>query len=161
MKIHKINKASTETTAEIEGISNNQDMNRENRTTRTGIRTTKIETGLTTGEDQTNTNIIDNQHKAQVIFKFSDQNMMEMMQTVRELINLIKANPTTREHYKSIKLASRKYKNEVNESDIKSSSLEQVQQFFVEDTDLVFDVLVAADYIDEINCADVVRQSSA
>ena len=161
MKIHKINKASTETTAEIEGISNNQDTNRENRTTRTGMRTTKIETGLTTGEDQTNTNIIDNQHEAQVIFEFSDQNMMEMMQTVRGFINLIKANPTTREHYKSNKLASWKYKNEVNKSEIKSSSLEQVQQFFNKDTDLVFDALVAADYIDEIDCADVVRQSSA
>ena len=36
-----------------------------------------------------------NQHKAQVIFEFSDQNMMEMMQMVRGFINLIKANPTT------------------------------------------------------------------
>ena len=47
-----------------------------------------------------------NQHKAQVIFEFSDQNMMEMMQTVRGFINLIKANPTTREQYKSNKLAT-------------------------------------------------------
>ena len=44
-----------------------------------------------------------NQHKAQVIFKFSDQSVMEMMQMVRGFINLIKANPTTREHYKSNK----------------------------------------------------------
>ena len=102
-----------------------------------------------------------NQHKAQVIFEFSDQNMMEMMQTVRGFINLIKANCTTREHYKSNKLASRKYDNEVNESKIKSSSLDQVQQFFNEDTDLVFDTLVAADYIDEIDCTDSVRQPSA
>ena len=43
----------------------------------------------------------------------------------------------------------------------KLSSLEQVQQFFNEDTDLVFDALVAADYIDKIDCADVIRQSSA
>ena len=78
---------------------------------------------------------------------------MKMMQMVRGFINLIKANPTTREHYKSNKLASRKYENEVNESEIKSSSLEQVQQFFNKDTDLVFDALVAADYIDEIDCA--------
>ena len=161
MKIHKINKASTETTAEIQGISNNQDTNRENRTTRTGMRTTKIETGLTTGEDQTHTTIIDNQHKVQVIFEFSDQNMMEMMQTVRGFINLIKANPTTREHYKSNKLASQYYENEVNKSEIKSSSLEQVQHFFNKDTELVFSALVAADYIEEINCADVVHQSSA
>ena len=102
-----------------------------------------------------------NQHKAQVIFEFSDQNMMEMMQTVRGFINLIKANRTTREHYKSNKLASRKYNNEVNESEIKSSSLDQVQQFFNEDTDLVFDELVAADYIDEIDCTDSVLQPSA
>ena len=63
-----------------------------------------------------------NQHKAQVIFEFSDQNVMEMMQTVRGFINLIKANPTTREHYKSNKLATCKYDNEVNESEIQSSS---------------------------------------
>ena len=102
-----------------------------------------------------------NQHKAQVIFEFSDQNMMEMMQTVRGFINLIKANPTTREQYKSNKLATCKYDNEVNESEIQSSSLDQVQQFFNEDTDLVFDTLVAADYIDKIDCADGVHQLQA
>ena len=32
---------------------------------------------------------------------------MEMMQTVRGFINLIKANPITREQYKSNKLATR------------------------------------------------------
>ena len=87
--------------------------------------------------------------------------MMEMMQMVRGFINLIKANPTTREHYKANKPASHKYDNEVNESEIKSSSLDQVQQFFNEDTDVVFDTLVAADYIDEIDCADGVCQPSA
>ena len=102
-----------------------------------------------------------NQHKAQVIFKFLDQNMMEMMQTLRGFINLIKANPTTREQYKSNKLATHKYNNEVNESEIQSSSLDQVQQFFNEDTDLVFNALVAADYIDEIDCADGIHQQQA
>ena len=102
-----------------------------------------------------------NQHKAQIIFEFSDQNMMEMMQTVRGFINLIKANPTTRDHYKTNKLANRKYDNEVNESEIKTSNLDQVQQFFNEDTDIVFDALVAADYIDEIDCTDGTRQPSA
>ena len=87
--------------------------------------------------------------------------MMEMMQTVRGFINLIKANPTTREQYKSNKLATRIYNNEVNESEIQSSSLDQVQQFFNEDTDLVFDTLVAADYIDEIDCADGIHQPQA
>ena len=101
------------------------------------------------------------QHKAQVIFEFSDQNMMEMMQTVRGFINLIKANPTTRDHYKINKLANRKYDNEVNKSDIKTSNLDQVQQFFNEDADIVFDALVAADYIDEINCTDGTLQPSA
>ena len=102
-----------------------------------------------------------NQHKAQVIFEFSDQNMMEMMQTVRGFINLIKANPTTRDHYKINKLANRKYDIEVNESEIKTSNLDQVQQFFNEDTDVVFNALVAADYIDEIDCMDSTRQPSA
>ena len=87
--------------------------------------------------------------------------MIEMMQTVRGFINLIKANPTTREQYKSNKLATRKYDSEVNKSEIQSSSLDQVQQFFNQDMDLVFDALVAADYIDEIDCADGVRQSQA
>ena len=47
-----------------------------------------------------------------------------MMQTVRGFINLIKANPTTREQYKSNKLATCRYDNEVNELEIQSSSLE-------------------------------------
>ena len=75
---------------------------------------------------------------------------MEMMQTVRGFINLIKANPTTR-----------KYDNEVNESEIQSSSLEQVQQFFNEDSDVIFDTLVAADYINEIECTDGTCQQQA
>ena len=86
---------------------------------------------------------------------------MEMMQTVRGFINLIKANPTTREQYKSNKLATRKYDNEVNESEIQSSSLEQVQQFFNKDSDVIFDTLVAADYIDEIECTDGICQQQA
>ena len=102
-----------------------------------------------------------NQHKAQVIFEFSDQNVMEMMQTVRGFINLIKANPTTREQYKSNKLATHKYDNEVNKSEIQSSSLEQVQEFFNEDSDVIFDALVAADYIDEIECTDGICQQKA
>ena len=87
--------------------------------------------------------------------------MMEMMQTVRGFINLIKANPTIREQYKSNKLATRKYDNEVNESEIHSSSLDQVQKFFNKDTDLVFDALVAADYIDKIDCTDGTHQQQA
>ena len=102
-----------------------------------------------------------NQHKAQVIFEFSDQNMMEMMQTVVGFINLIKANPTTRDHYKINKLANRKCDNEVNESEIKTGNLDQVQQFFNENADVVFDALVAADYIDEIDCTDGIRQPAA
>ena len=81
--------------------------------------------------------------------------MVEMMQMVRSFINFIKANPTTRDQFKSNKLAIHKdYNNEVNKSEIHSSSLEQVQQLTNEDTDLVFDALVAADYIDEIQCTD-------
>ena len=125
-----------------------------------GTKTTKTDTGSTTEGDQ-QVSHHRNQHKAQVIFEFSDQNVMEMMQTVRGFINLIKANPTTREHYKSNKLATRKYDNEVNESEIQSSSLEQVQEFFNEDSDVIFDTLVAADYIDEIECKDNSCQQQA
>ena len=51
--------------------------------------------------------------------------MIEMMQTVKGFINLIKANPTMRDQYKSNKLAvCKEYDNEVNESEIyKSSSM--------------------------------------
>ena len=69
--------------------------------------------------------------------------------------------PTTRDHHKTNKLANRKYNNEVNESEIKTSNLDQVQQFFNEDADVVFDALVAADYIDEIDCTDSTRQPSS
>ena len=103
-----------------------------------------------------------NQPKAQIVFEFSDQNMIEMMQTVRGFINFIRANPSTREKYKSNKLATQKeYNNEVNESEIHSSSLEQVQQLINEDKDIVFDALVAADYIDEIEYTDGNSQQQA
>ena len=88
--------------------------------------------------------------------------MMEMMQMVRGFINFIKANPTTRQQYKSNKLATRKeYNSEVNESEIYSSSLDQVQQLINEDKDIVFDALGVADYIDEINCMDGNSQQQA
>ena len=45
-----------ETMAETEITDNNQDMNREIRTTQTGMTITKIETGSTTEGDQTNIN---------------------------------------------------------------------------------------------------------
>ena len=120
-------RTTTNTMVETEINSNNQGMNREIRTTQTGMTITKIEicmtiirieTGSTTEGDQTNINTTGINTKAQVIFEFSDQNIMEMIQTVREFINLIKANPTTREQYKSKKLATRKYNNKVNESEI-------------------------------------------
>ena len=160
-KTHKIDKDSTETVSEIKVTNKHQDTIKETRTTRTGMRTTKTETGLITEGRPNKYQHHRNQHKAQVIFEFSDQNMMEMMQMVRGFINLIKANPTTREYYKANKLANRKYDNEVNESEIKSSNLDQVQQFFNEDADIVFDALVTADYIDEIDCTDGIRQPSA
>ena len=125
-------------------------MNRETKITKTGMITIKTETGLTTEGDQTNTNTTETN-----IFEFSEQNMMEMMQMVRGFINFIKANPMTREQYKANKLATcKEYNNEVNESEIHSSSLDQVQQLINEDKDIVFDTLVAVDYIDEIKCTD-------
>ena len=88
--------------------------------------------------------------------------MIEMMKTVRGFINMIKANPTAREQYKINKSVTRKeYDNEVNKSEIHSSNLDQVQQLFNEDTDLVFDALVAADYIDKIDCSNGIHQQQA
>ena len=155
--------------AGTEITNNTQDTNRETKTTQTGMTIIKIEIGMTNQDrhrfdNRRRPNKYQhhrNQHKAQVISEFSDQNVMEMMQTVRGFINLIKANPTTREQFKSNKLATHKYDNEVNESEIQSSSLEQVQEFFNEDSDVIFDALVAADYIDEIECTNGICQQQA
>ena len=77
------------------------------------------------------------------------------MKTVRNFIDCMKANPTTREQFKTNKLTTHKeYNNEINESEINTGNLDQVQQLINEDKDIVFDTLVAADYIDEVNCTD-------
>ena len=96
-----------------------------------------------------------NQPKAQIIFEYTDQNMSEMLKMVRSFIDFMKANPTTREQFKTNKLTTcREYNNEINESEINACNLDQVQQLINEDKDIVFDALVAADYIDEVNCTD-------
>ena len=95
-----------------------------------------------------------NQPRAQVVFKYTNQQPLELLQTVRHFINFMKTYPVSREQFKTNKLARRNFHNEVNKSEIHTSSLEEVQQLINEDTDLVFDTLVAADYIDEIDCTD-------
>ena len=96
-----------------------------------------------------------NQPKAQIIFEYTDQNMSEMLKRVRSFIDFMKANPTTREQFKTNKLTTcREYNNEINESEINACSLDQVQQLINEDKDIVFDALVAVDYIDEVDCTD-------
>ena len=81
--------------------------------------------------------------------------MTEMTQMARGFINFIKANPMTRDPFKSNKVATHKeYNNKVNESEIHSCSLDQVQQLINEDKDIVLNALVAADYINEIECTD-------
>ena len=81
---------------------------------------------------------------------------------VKGFINLIKANRTTRDQYKSNKLAvGKEYDNEVNKSEIHSSNLDHVQQLINEDTDLIFNALVAADYTDKIDCADGICEQQA
>ena len=76
------------------------------------------------------------------------------MQTVRSFNIFMKAHPSRREHFKTNKLPSRNFSNEVNESEIYSSSLDQVQQVINEEADLVFDIRVAADYIDKIKSTE-------
>ena len=74
---------------------------------------------------------------------------------VRSFINFMKTNPTTREQFKANKLTTHKeYNNEINESEINLCNLNQVQQLINEDNDIVFDALVAVDYIEEIECTD-------
>ena len=81
-----------------------------------------------------------NQPKAQIIFEYSDQNMSEMLKTVRNFIDCMKANPATREQFKTNKLTTRKeYNNKINESEINAWNLDQVQQLINEDKDIVFE----------------------
>ena len=89
-----------------------------------------------------------------MIFEYTDQNPLELMQTVRNFVNFMKVNPSSREQFKTNKIAPHSFHNEVNESEIHASSLDQVQQLINEDADLISDTLVAADYIDEIECSD-------
>ena len=96
-----------------------------------------------------------NQPKAQIIFEYSDQNMSKMLKTVRNFIDCMKANPATREQFKTNKLtACKEYNNEINKSEINACNLDQVQQLINEEKDIVFNTLVAADYIDEVDCTD-------
>ena len=81
--------------------------------------------------------------------------MLEMLQMVRGFINFMKTNAIARDQFKSNKLTTHKeYNNKINESEMNSCSLDQIQQLINEDKDIVFDALVAADYIDEIECTD-------
>ena len=99
--------------------------------------------------------------KAQVIFEYTDQNPWDIIHTVRNFINYMKGNPAQRQFFKTNKLVPHRFNTEVNESEIQSSNLEQIQQVVNEDSDLVFDALVAADYIDEINTCSNEGQQSA
>ena len=99
--------------------------------------------------------------KAQVIFEYTDQNPWDVIHTVRNFINYMKGNPAQRQFFKTNKIVPCRFNTEVNESEIQSSNLEQIQQAVNEDQDLVFDALVAADYVDEINTSNNEGHQSA
>ena len=83
------------------------------------------------------------------------------MQTVRNFINFMKSCPASREQFKSNKIAQRNFHNEVNESEIHTSSLGKVQHLINEEAELVFNALVAANYIHKIECMDSSSQPTA
>ena len=99
--------------------------------------------------------------KAQVIFEYTDQNPWDVIHTVRNFINYMKGNPAQRQFFKTNKIVPRRFNTEVNESEIQSSNLEQIQQAVNEDQDLVFDALVATDYINKVNTSSNDGQHSA
>ena len=70
------------------------------------------------------------------MFKHIQHNTMEMLDTLRNFIDHMKKNATARSQMKVHKIAPCKT-NEVNESDIHTSSLEQVQKLVNKDTNLV------------------------
>ena len=63
-----------------------------------------------------------NQPRAQVIFKYTNQKPLELMQTVRNFINFMKTCPASIEQFKSNKISPRNFHNEVNKSEIHTSS---------------------------------------
>ena len=73
----------------------------------------------------------------------------------------MKINPSSSEQFKTNKISASSFNTEVNESETHASSLEQVQQLINKDTDLVFDALIAANYINEIDCSDDTSQENA
>ena len=70
MKTHKIDKDSTETTQETRDTNKRRDTIRETKATRTGMKTTRTETGLTTGGDQINTNTIETNTRHKLFLNF-------------------------------------------------------------------------------------------
>ena len=63
---HTTDRVTTETTTGTEDTNKTQDMTKETRISKTGMITTRIETGLTTEDDQINTNITETsqEHKS-------------------------------------------------------------------------------------------------
>ena len=68
-----------------------------------------------------------NQPRAQIVFEYTQNNPMEMLDTLRNFINHMKRNPTSSPLMKVNKIAPRNT-SDVNESNIHTGSLEQVQK---------------------------------
>ena len=66
--------------------------------------------------------------KAQVIFEYTDQNPWDVIHMVRNFISYMKGNPAQRQFFKTNKLVPHRFNTEVNESEIQSSSLEQINK---------------------------------
>ena len=84
---------------------------------------------------------------------------MEMLDTLRNFINHMERNPSVIPSMNSNKITRRKT-DDVNENDIHTASLEQVQKLVNEDSDLVFDTRVAADYIDKLEVQEDCQSSA-
>ena len=77
-----------------------------------------------------------NQPRQQIVFKYTQNSPMEMLDTLRNFINHMKRNPSSRPSMKMNKIAPRTT-GDVNKNDIHTGSLEQVQKLVNEDSDLV------------------------
>ena len=110
------------------GYQPNNRYDQKTKAIRTGMIIIKTGTGTTNRWRLNKYQHYRNQPKAQIIFEYSDQNMSEMLKTVRNFIDCMKANPATREQFKTNKLTTRKeYNNEINKSKINACNLDQVQ----------------------------------
>lgn len=83
-----------------------------------------------------------------IVFEYTCNTPDELLTATRNYVDYLKQNPGNRHSFKAAKLMPRVEK-EVNVNEIHLTSIESISNELHEEPELVFDALVAADYINE------------